>query len=623
MLTAMRKSASGFIAKIVILLLILSLGVWGIGDMVRGSGNAVIAKVDREEIFTEDFYRSLQVLQSNLGENFNIDMIRESQFPTLVLNELIDRKILEITAKQMGLHLSDDTLLQFIVDSPLFKDESGDFSKDRFMMVLRNSGLSEADYLQQTREGLLVNLMQDSALLHNSAPNALAEAIFIAVKEKRSADLLLIDPLAVTVAEEAEQADLETIFTQIAPQYASPEHKQFSLLTFSTDAMRNALEKQVDEEIMREYYEANIASYSSPESRTVLQATFDTKEAADAFYEQMSGSADIEKTMREANAREVKFTTQTGLNDSVTEAVFALKPKVFSTPQQSDFGWQIIYLTSIQKSAVIPFEKVKKTIGNTIVSERLDDFIYEQSNTIEDSLAAGETLNSIKDSLPFKANFKQFDTAKDTPAEPEIMAAVSSLQTGDSTGLQLNEGNYYYLATVTAVTPSELPSFEEIEKEVRDTWLRDKRNILAREHANGIADALSNGDSIDDAIANKRVTRTFSGLITRADNSVSNNSLLKDKILTGAFLKDLFNVNNGEATGAYALPSGEYVIGILKNKLAAPALDTPEAKKELADVQKELAGIIPNEIYGLWMEALRQRHAVEIHHNVLEAVLRQ
>lgn len=623
MLTAMRKSASGFVAKIIILLLIASFAVWGIGDMVRGGGTNVIAKVDREEIFVDDFYRSMQLMQQNLGEQFNMEMMRMSQFPQLVLNELIDRKVLEITAREMGLRLDDETLLQFIVESPIFANEEGTFDKNRFMMVLRNTGLSESDYLNQTREGLIVNLLQDTALLHNTAPNALAEALYLAAFEKRSADLLLIDPLAVKLDAEPEQADLQTIYDEIAPQYATPEHKKFDLLSFSADAMRNALNSSIDEDTLRAYYDQHIESYTTPESRKVQQVTFDTKEEADAFYLKISESADIETLMSDQGAKEVTYTNQTGLEDPITDAVFSLPNKRFSTPMESDFGWQIIYLTSIQDAIEKPFDNEKKTIRNALIAEQLDDYVYEQSNGIEDSLAAGKTLEEVKADLPFNASIKTVDTAKDEKAAGSVMESVATLQSGETTGLQLNDGKEYYIAKVTEVTPSVLPELSAIEDKVRAVWETRQRSVKAREVANQVADALANGADVDEAIEGLQVTRTFSGLLTRNENTISNNSLLKNKILTNAFLQDLFRIKDGEATEAYSLASGEYVIGLLKNKIPAPSTDTEEAKEKMIAIQKELAEFTPQEIYGLWMEDLRNRHTTEINYNVLEAVLRQ
>ena len=81
---------------------------------------------------------------------------REEVFQTLV-----QRAYLMEGAKALGIAVSDTQIKQGIVDAPIFHDEQGKFSPERFQTYLQNNHLSESAFMQMERERLtLVSLLQ-------------------------------------------------------------------------------------------------------------------------------------------------------------------------------------------------------------------------------------------------------------------------------------------------------------------------------------------------------------------------------------------------------------------------------------------------------------------------------
>src|SRR5690606_4409516 len=60
MLDALRRGSTGWVAKILFALLVLSFAVWGVADVFTGFGRGAIAKVGSHEIRVEDFQRAYQ-----------------------------------------------------------------------------------------------------------------------------------------------------------------------------------------------------------------------------------------------------------------------------------------------------------------------------------------------------------------------------------------------------------------------------------------------------------------------------------------------------------------------------------------------------------------------------------
>ena len=68
MMETMRNLASGFIAKILMGLLVLSFAVWGIADMFSNYGSGAVAKVGKTEIDARN-YQSELILEINALSN--------------------------------------------------------------------------------------------------------------------------------------------------------------------------------------------------------------------------------------------------------------------------------------------------------------------------------------------------------------------------------------------------------------------------------------------------------------------------------------------------------------------------------------------------------------------------
>src|SRR5436309_3692193 len=96
----------------------------GIGGQ-RGGGDNVAATVGRETISRLEFQRALVNAQENYrqayGEKFTPEMEKQMHLPLMVLNRLIQDRLLADEARRLGLQVSDEELRQRIL--AVFKDE--------------------------------------------------------------------------------------------------------------------------------------------------------------------------------------------------------------------------------------------------------------------------------------------------------------------------------------------------------------------------------------------------------------------------------------------------------------------------------------------------------------------
>ena len=72
MLDALRKGASGWLAQLLIAILVISFAVWGVAsrDVFSGFRGDVVATVGNTDIYKSDFQRQYDIAKRQLGQQF-------------------------------------------------------------------------------------------------------------------------------------------------------------------------------------------------------------------------------------------------------------------------------------------------------------------------------------------------------------------------------------------------------------------------------------------------------------------------------------------------------------------------------------------------------------------------
>src|SRR6201996_8900724 len=114
MLRGMRKASSNWLGKtimaVVMGVLIISFGVWGIADIFRGFGQSTVAKVGHTEISLNEFRQIYtdRLLTPEQARAFGLDR--------QVLQQTIAEAALDENARRLGLGQSDDQIRELIMN---------------------------------------------------------------------------------------------------------------------------------------------------------------------------------------------------------------------------------------------------------------------------------------------------------------------------------------------------------------------------------------------------------------------------------------------------------------------------------------------------------------------------
>ena len=162
MLNVFKKRVLKFATYILFGILILSFGIWGIGDHIPGARQAasqIVATVGDHDITRHEVGREvsqqIRRFRQLLGTNIDATQAREMGLLDAALENIVQRDLLTIGANDLGLLIGDDVVRGNIQTDERFRTPQGAFNRVAFDQALRSNGLTEAGYVALLRNTLL------------------------------------------------------------------------------------------------------------------------------------------------------------------------------------------------------------------------------------------------------------------------------------------------------------------------------------------------------------------------------------------------------------------------------------------------------------------------------------
>ena len=129
MLDAMRRGAVNWLAKILLGLLIIAFGMWGVADVFRGYGRGTLARIGNTEISIEAYRQAYQdelaAISRRIGRRLTADQARLLGIEQRALSRLIGGAAIDAHTRELRLALSEKGLAEIIRGDTAFHDAKG------------------------------------------------------------------------------------------------------------------------------------------------------------------------------------------------------------------------------------------------------------------------------------------------------------------------------------------------------------------------------------------------------------------------------------------------------------------------------------------------------------------
>ena len=533
MLNQLRRGASGWTAKVLLGLLVVSFGVWGIADVFNGGTSTTVLTAGKTVVSAQDYQLAYRQALNRIGQQLQrlptseeAEMFGVDQY---VLAQLTQNAVLDEQGRRIGLGLSDDGLRRIIQEDPTFHDANGNFSRNAFRDVLQNARISESAYLTNLGETALRSQIVDAVVEDMGAPKLFSTALGLYNGERRTISYIAVAPAAPeTIAEPSADA-LGTYFKDHAAAYRTAEYRAFTYVDLTPTGLADP-SKITDEQIAKQY-EGDRSRYTTPEKRRIQQVVFPDKAAADSAAAKLKSGSTFEAIAQEAGRTpaetELGLVGRTEIADkTIADAAFALAANVPSEVVTGAFGPTILRITEIQPESVRPLDEVREDIRKELSLTAANDATTKAYESFEDARASGSTIQeaATKAGLPLRTV-----TAVDAqglgpdekpvaelPSGKSLVDAVFETEIGsDNPPLSYGSGSFVFY-DVTSVDPARDRTLEEVRSRVVADWKKAEAARLLGERMTALKKRVDDGQTLADVASAEKLEVRTAPSITRA-----------------------------------------------------------------------------------------------------------
>jgi peptidyl-prolyl cis-trans isomerase D len=625
MLQAIRGQAASWIVKALFCVLILSFVAWGVADYIaRSRAPTSVATVGDISIepatLSNAVNQESQRLRQIFGNNLEREQLRQLGVVDQVLNRLIGQTLVELEARRIGVTIDDSVLRGAIQSNPAFRNEQGQFDRNRFQVVLNQAGFTEASFVALLRQDLLRSQLMNAVAAGGHPPDVLVGALVKHRGERRIVEYTTVPLPGVETVTAPTDEQLAAFHKDHAADYTAPAYRDLSWTRLAADDLAQSM--QPSDGQIKDYYDAHADEFRQPETRTVEQILLSDEAAAKAASDELSQpGADFAKVAAKAGTPADQLALGTVRRDDLPPD---LADTIFSAPLnqptqavKSDFGWHIFRVTAITPEAVRTLADMHDEIAKGIAHDKAADAVYEEANKLEDLVAAGTSLEDSAQRLGLKlektaaidAQGHSADGATVTlPNSEGVLKAAFALNEGQTSSLIESPGSdEYVLVRADRVTPPVLKPLDTVKAEVESDWVNDQREKQAKASADALAAKLKAGTGFADIAKSAGLTAQISDAFTRTGDGIGT--------LPTSLAADIFAAKApGEVVVAQAAGTGFVVAQLKEIKPVSPE----DATKLTAQVAQTLKQGIQGDLSQGFQEALRKRYSVSIDRKALD-----
>lgn len=513
MLDVLRRGASTWISKLLLGLLIVSFGVWGIADVFRGFGSNTAFHVGEREIGVVELDRSyqmeLQQLSRRMNRPFNKDEALKTGISAQIIGKIVSEATIAEAAREMRLDVSDVTVRADILRDPAFKGANGAFDRARFVDLMRANGMNEDMYVVRRRADMVRAQVMDGLGGGVQAPKVWAEALDQFRNETRVVRSVTLSTASLAPVGAPTAEELAAFFAERKAQFRTVETR--SLVAVVLDPKALAHPEDVSDDDAKVEYQRQKERWITIEKRRIVQIAFDDAAQAEAALAEIKAGkpyTEVAAARGEDAVADLGLLARTGFLDArVAEAAFAIPAVGATSPVLTVRDKPVVLaLAGLEPGSEKSFAEVSATIKGEIAAKRAEGEVLARHDQVEDAIAGGAKLAEVgtRFGLPpveIKGLTRDGKTAAGTaPALPKLEDLVKGAFESDvgveNDPIDLNGHGFMWYA-LTSVEPSRERTLDEVREQAVAAWTAREIDRRLAAEAKAIIDRVGKGEDFD------------------------------------------------------------------------------------------------------------------------------
>jgi len=528
MLGAIRRKSKGWVAYLIVGLIVIPFALFGIQDYVSRSANTSIASVDGEDIDINLYYQELnsqqRKLQQQLGAQYSQEI--DNVLKQTLLDTMINEKLIENFANSLDMVTLDQEVRSVIQSNQAFQ-EDGVFSEERYNRLLRLNSYSPTAYeIAQskalTSDQIKRNLSNSSFLSSvqidqlNDLASQEREVSYIALTTEKYEDQISIS-----------QSEISDYFNANKSNFLEGRKVKVDFVELSLDNIEEP--EDADEETLKNLFDENAELYTNPERRRAQHILVEDESLANDLLNQIKEGSDFAE-LAKTNSVDTSSNEKGGdlglferdlMGAEFDEAAFSMNVGDVSDVVSTDYGYfHIIKLTEIQTQTAQSFEEVREQLvalhKKNVKQKILFDLEEEFAN-----LAYEESLDMLADQLDLEIQTSDFFyNGTDQYDQAFVSAAFSEgvIEEGENSDVIELGQNKFVVLSLSSLQPERQKELNEVEAQIVATLKTLGAKKLIDDLSLSIVSALTSSDelTVNKLLTDNELEWNDEGWISRA-----------------------------------------------------------------------------------------------------------
>ncbi|MDP2781841.1 peptidylprolyl isomerase [Devosia sp.] len=617
MLDSLRGFAKSWAGKILGAFLLVGLAGFGINNVITDLGTNTVARVGDAEIdsrtFLRAYERQLNQVAQQLGSVPTAEQAMSLGIPSMVLQNLAQDAALDQLADDFGVGASEAKLSELLRADPSFQGTLGAFDPQAFTQVLRQNGLTEAQYFEDQsnvarREQVVLSLFADTGM-----PQTASSLINRYVADQRTVDFFVLGDTNVDTPAVPTEDELAAYLSEHQGEFRTVESRTVQMLRLSPADL--AATKTIGDDAIAAEYERTKAGLTKAERRTIQQVVLNDAQVA-AFEAGLAAGTPFETLVSDnaLTATDLGSLAEADISDAnLATAAFGLADGEFAIIDGVT-GKRAVHVSAIEAGGVPSLAEAREQIAQNLARSQARDEVADVQDQVEELRAAFRPLSEI--AARFGLDIYEADVTASgaelnvlpelDPADASrISQAIFKAEKGQLTAAipLAGSGNLYF--DLIAIEPARDQTLDEVREDVLAALTAERTNAaLLAASADAVA-KLDAGTPIADVAASYNVFPQLSTPFSRfgaADGSI-------DGVVAGAAF-----AGGSDHHGSALNESGEYVVFQVVDVIAGEGPLDPAAQANLENEAR--VGL-----YGEFVTAIRDDAGLRVNQQALQQTL--
>jgi peptidyl-prolyl cis-trans isomerase D len=624
MLDFLRVAVKSWVAKVLLGLLVASFAVFGIGDVFTNGVGTTVAKVGDQKIeaqaYANAFQSELRRLSQQVGQPIDAQMARSAGIDQQVLARMVQEATLDQAMVDLGVSAPDDAVSDEIVRDPNFQN-AGAFDEERYRYVIAQAGFRPEQYEEEIRKALARAQLAAALSVGAGPPPGAVEILYAWQGELRRFDYFVLTTADNTTEPgEPDEAALTEFHEANESLFSAPEQRTATYLHVSVDEL--AKDVAVEDELIRELYEARAGEYVQPETRALYQIIFDSEDEAAAAKARIdAGEVDFDGLLAEGD----ETRDDASLGDDLTpdqvqaataEAAFALEDVGVAGPVSTGFGYALVDVAAITPALTVPLEDAKDELSIALRRDGALDQAPGLAGQIEDLRAGGMTLEEVANEINMtilKADAIDQTGGSGIEADPTFLNELFTAEAGDFRDIiETPDGNFFVIR-LEDVKEAALRPLDAVREQVVVYWTAAQRKNELSAKAAALIDRADEGELLAALADEEGVDLQTEGPLTRIDQWTA---FIPDMVQT-LFTEDMGGAASGPLPGRSDTVVIAQVVGI------EPAERDENTESAIAGVTQERGRWAGADALSFFIRAKQLETGIETNQAVINALMTQ